>query len=142
MKSTTRIGSLGLFIFSLSLTIAFAQAPEKMSYQAVVVKYQVNTLSTSDKLQDSITQHGYDYMGNPIQLSKTDDVAMRYTWAYVQTKYIAKIDNTTYQDLSAYVLNTQKISNTVPLIGISSTTYPRFNLGYAYFKRLVFFKVA
>ena len=96
-----------LFLIVMFLQVSFSQeqlATYLPNYnQAVVAKYQVNTLSTSEKLQDSITQHGYDYMGNPIQLSKTDGVAIGYTWAYVQTKYIAKIVNTTYQDLSAYV---------------------------------------
>ncbi|PHS04931.1 MAG: hypothetical protein COA88_13035 [Kordia sp.] len=72
---------------------------------------QVNTSKGSDNLEARITYHDYDNMGNPIELSKADGVHIVYIWGYNQTKPIAKIINTTYQEVEPYVTNLQTLSN-------------------------------
>jgi hypothetical protein len=59
MKKITTILSIGLLTFGLSLTTVFAQAPEKMSYQAVV-RNAGNALVTTQSvgMQISILQGG------------------------------------------------------------------------------------
>ncbi|MFB0924035.1 MAG: hypothetical protein QMB65_01930, partial [Vicingaceae bacterium] len=59
MKKITTILSIGLLTFGLSLSTVFAQAPEKMSYQAVV-RNAGNALVTTQSvgMQISILQGG------------------------------------------------------------------------------------
>lgn len=47
-------------------------------------------------LEERITYHDYDSMGNPIEVSKTDGTHIVYIWGYNQTLPIAKIENATY----------------------------------------------
>lgn len=63
-------------------------------------------------LEDRVVYHDYDDVGNPVEISKSDDVRTVYIWGYNQTLPIAKIDNATYAQIPvADIINLQSKSD-------------------------------
>ncbi|WP_418637461.1 hypothetical protein [Winogradskyella sp.] len=71
----------------------------------------IQTVKGSQSLENRIRFHSYDNKGNPTEISKIDGTHIVYIWGYNQTRPIAKIDNITYAQISAYVSNLQTKSN-------------------------------
>lgn len=62
-------------------------------------------------LQDRIKYLDYDAKGNPLEISKVDGIHVVYIWGYQDQYLIAKIENSSYANVSAYVLDLKNKSN-------------------------------
>lgn len=67
--------------------------------------------SENNVLEERIVYHNYDDKGNPLEVSKKDGTHIVYIWGYNQTQPIAKIENTTYSQVSSYLLSLQTLSD-------------------------------
>ncbi len=83
----------------------------------IVLPKDVQTLkgeynSSTNKLQDRLTFHSYYVNGNVKEISKKDGSRIVYIWGYNEQFPIAKIENTSYSEVSSQVANLQTKSNT------------------------------
>jgi len=113
-------------------------------------QFQKNNITNGpEAIEDRIIFQRYDDFGNPLEISKSDDVHIVYIWGYDNTYPIAKIENATYaalENLPSFGLNFEitenlsaiqeqelrSLTNTMvttytyaPLIGVTSMTDPR-----------------
>ena len=72
---------------------------------------KIQTSKGNQSLEDRVVYHDYDDKGNPLEVSKKDGTRIVYLWGYNKTKPIAKIENATYSEVSAYVANLQTLSD-------------------------------
>jgi YD repeat-containing protein len=63
------------------------------------------------KFRDKISYLAYDNKGNPLEVSKVDGTHIVYIWGYQQQHPIAKIENATYSQVAARVVDLQNKSN-------------------------------
>ena len=68
-------------------------------------------LTSTNTLKDQLVIHDYDDKGNPIEISKKEGAHTVYVWGYNKTKIIAKIENSTSNDISSHIINLQTLSN-------------------------------
>jgi len=119
--------------------------------------------SILNDMEDRIQFHNYDQFGNPLEISKPGGVHIVYIWGYNHTLPVAKIENTTYDDIESLIeFGTDfSIANSLsnnqemalrsipgamvttykydPMVGITSITDPRgYTIYYEYddFNRL------
>ncbi|MEW7289012.1 hypothetical protein [Aquimarina sp. 2304DJ70-9] len=71
----------------------------------------VKTAKKNDTPEPRLTYYDYDNFGNPLEVSKADGTHIVYIWGYQQQYPIAKIENTTYTEVSAHVAGIQTKSN-------------------------------
>ncbi|KIA82460.1 RHS repeat protein [Flavobacterium sp. AED] len=65
-----------------------------------------------DQLEKKITYDQYDTNGTLLQYTSEGGMSTVIIWGYNKTLPIAKIENTTYSQVTAYVANLQMLSNT------------------------------
>ena len=151
---------------------------EKFNYVAgnnspLPVTYKLSSYEygkfSEDNLEEIVSYHRYDELGNPLEVSKKDGTRVCYIWGYNKMYPIAKIENANYSDLPENVLELfQNYPGSViyqsafrthpdlskamistytydPLIGVTSMTDPRgYTIYYEYdaFNRLKWVKDA
>ncbi len=69
-------------------------------------------ITTTNPLENRVVYHKYDNKGKPLEVSKADGTHIAYIWGYQQQYPIAKIENATYTEVSAYIADLQAKSNT------------------------------
>lgn len=67
----------------------------------LILPEKVQSSKNNDALENRLTYHNYDDYSNPLEVSKTDGTHIIYIWGYNQTQPIAKIENTSYNGMSA-----------------------------------------
>lgn len=77
-------------------------------WATVVMPEYMQQAKAGNPLEDRIVYHQYDDHGNPVELSKADDLDYTYLWGYNYSKVVAEIQNATYQE----VLNSLSCSYT------------------------------
>ncbi|PKV50678.1 YD repeat-containing protein [Aquimarina sp. MAR_2010_214] len=75
------------------------------------VKTLKGNLSLSNPLENRVQYHKYDAKGNPVEVSKANGTHITYIWGYQDTFPIAKIENATRADITAYVTDLKAKSN-------------------------------
>jgi hypothetical protein len=80
------------------------------SRNVILPKYIYSSKNTT-ALEKRITYHSYDNKGNPLEISIEDDSHTAYIWGYNQKYPIAKIENSTYAEVSGYVYGLQYYSD-------------------------------
>ncbi len=84
---------------------------------ATANKYYVKEIKSSkfspilDGEGTKVTVHRYDAKGNPLEVSKENDVHTCYVWGYQEFLPIAKIENATYSEIEGFVDNLHALSN-------------------------------
>ncbi len=68
--------------------------------------------SATNQLENRLVYYNYDELGNPLEISQTNNKHLVYIWGYNKQYPIAKIENATYTDVSSFVNNIQALSNT------------------------------
>lgn len=89
------------------ITYANTIATSNQTLQATVA-----TAKNNSPLEDRVVYHKYDNKGKPLEVSKADGTHIAYIWGYQQQYPIAKIENATYTEVSAYIADLQAKSNT------------------------------
>jgi len=69
----------------------------------LVEKSVVRAAKGSEPLEVKINYHAYDVMGNPLEVSKENDIKIAYLWGYDNTVPVAKVENASYATISGLV---------------------------------------
>lgn len=89
----------------------YKQGTVTNSYFPKSIQVAKGVINAVNSLTDRIQYHKYDSSGNPIEISKADGTHIIYIWGYQDTYPIAKIENATYVDITAYIADLKAKSN-------------------------------
>ncbi|MFC5047423.1 hypothetical protein ACFSTE_07155 [Aquimarina hainanensis] len=89
----------------------YKQGSNSNTYFLKSVQASKGVITTTNPLSDRIIYHQYDTHGNPIEISKKDGTHIVYIWGYNNQYPVAKIENTTYNDIQNYVTAIKTASN-------------------------------
>jgi YD repeat-containing protein len=83
----------------------------KIWYPNIIKAEFVKTSKHSDTPESRVEFNSYYDNGNIKEVSKVDGAHIVYVWGYNKEHPIAKIENTTYSQVSSFVSNLQNLSN-------------------------------